>query len=54
MPYGILRGLGELVPLTIPLVGLAKPVYFAMALSTDVLRPLLWASWFCLEVDGPF
>jgi hypothetical protein len=41
--YGSLRGLGELVPSTIPLVGLAtRPVYFVMSLSANILRlPLL-------------
>jgi hypothetical protein len=39
MPYGSLRGLEETVPSTIPLVRLAtRPIYFAMALSTNVLR----------------
>jgi hypothetical protein len=43
MPYGSPRGLGETVPSTIPLVGLAtRPIYFAMALSANVLLlPLL-------------
>jgi hypothetical protein len=41
--YGSLRGLGELVPSTILLVGLAtRPIYFVMASSTNVPRlPLL-------------
>jgi hypothetical protein len=41
--YDSLRGLGELVPSTIPLVGLAtRSVYFVMALSANVPRlPLL-------------
>jgi hypothetical protein len=41
--YGSLRGLGELVPSTIPLVGLAtRPIYFEMALSANIPRlPLL-------------
>jgi dolichyl-phosphate-mannose--protein O-mannosyl transferase len=35
----VLRGLRELVPSTVPLVGLvARPIHFAMALSTNVLR----------------
>jgi hypothetical protein len=35
--YGSLRGLGELVPSTIPLVGLAtRPIYFVMALFVNV------------------
>jgi hypothetical protein len=35
--YDSLRGLGELVPSTIPLVGLAtRSVYFVMALSANV------------------
>jgi hypothetical protein len=39
MPYGSLRGLREMVLSIIPPVGLAtRPVYFAMALSTNVLR----------------
>jgi hypothetical protein len=39
----VLRGLEELVPSSVPLVGLAaRPVHFAMALSANVLRlPLL-------------
>jgi hypothetical protein len=40
--YGSLRGLEELVPLTIPLVGLAtRPIYFVMALSANVPWPPL-------------
>jgi hypothetical protein len=42
MPYSGLRGHGELVPSTIPLVGLtAKAVYFGMALSANALQPPL-------------
>jgi hypothetical protein len=41
--YGSLRGLGELIPSTIPLVGLAtRPIYFVMASSANISRlPLL-------------
>jgi hypothetical protein len=44
--YGSLRGLRELVPSTIPLVGLATgPIYFVIALSANIPQLPLWASW---------
>jgi hypothetical protein len=41
--YDSLRGLGELVPSTVPLVGLAtRPIYFVTASSANIPRlPLL-------------
>jgi hypothetical protein len=44
--YGSSRGLEELIPSTIPLVGLAtEPIYFVMASFANVPQLPLWASW---------